>query len=249
MKGNRTKDRLARGKSVLGVIAPNTDPCVAEMVGVIGFDCYIMDAEHGAIDPGEALGILRACEAVGITPLVRVPNLDSGLIVQFLDAGVMGIVLPGIQGVNEVAELVEIVKYPPLGGRGLGPIRASNYFLDCTSQEEYMSYANEQTLLLPQIESIKAVDCLDVLVEVKGIDGFIIGPRDLALSMGVHSSQQDGVVDEVIQRVKRYVLDSGLVLGYPTSSGECSRALIEEGVSFLFTHLSSIVGLARDLFG
>ena len=116
--------------------------------------------------------------------MARIRSNDPKLILQYLDAGVMGIMMPGIRTADDLRALVSAVNYPPVGERGLGFVRAAGYLQGVFDQKEYIRFANEQILVLPQIETREGVDNLDELVTVPGIDGFVVGPRDLALSLG-----------------------------------------------------------------
>src|SRR5690348_12749059 len=123
---NAVKSKLKKGEPVYGMLTPVYDPLVVEVVGRLGFDLYMVDCEHGAGGPVEVEHLARACELVGMTPLARVRSIDPKLILQFLDAGVMGVMMPGIQNADDVQRLVEAVKYPPVGRRGIAPVRAND---------------------------------------------------------------------------------------------------------------------------
>ena len=176
MKQNIVKTRLKNNQPVLGILANSTDPTVAELCGFSGLDFYMIDGEHSPVTTAQVQEIVRACEVSGITPLARVRSNDAKLILQYLDVGVMGIMMPGIRTVNEVEALVQAVKYPPAGSRGFGFVRACDYLQGTMTQGEYVSFSNEQTLVLPMIEHKEAVDNLDDLLTVEGVDGFVIGP-------------------------------------------------------------------------
>jgi len=124
---NKTKAKLKQGLPVYGVISTSDDPQLAELFGVAGFDYYMLDAEHGLIDPAQAVNLIRACECVGLTPLIRIGPKDPKLVLQYLDAGMMGVMMPGLESAEEVKMLVDAVKYAPLGKRGMGISRASGY--------------------------------------------------------------------------------------------------------------------------
>src|SRR5450759_546711 len=106
------KDRLLSGEVVHGLLSPNIEPDLVETLGRLGFDLYILDTEHGTAGPIEATAVVRACEGAGLAPLVRPRGLDAKLILQFLDAGMTGVMLPGVRSEGDVRHLVEAVKYP-----------------------------------------------------------------------------------------------------------------------------------------
>jgi 4-hydroxy-2-oxoheptanedioate aldolase len=241
MRENQVKKKLRNGEPVFGVIAPNVDPIVAEVIGCLGFDFYMMDGEHGAIGAREAQEIVRACEATRITPLARVRSNDPKLILQFMDAGVMGLMMPGLMNAEEVRAFVRAVKYPPLGTRGLGPVRVADYMIGSMPQEEYVAFANEQTLVLPLFEEIRAFENLEEMVQVEGVDAFAIGPRDLAMSMGFYDGPAHAEVQEVVDQVFEIVLGAGLDVGTVAGTGEAAKALVERGARICINSVANLI--------
>src|SRR5438874_6122095 len=171
MKENALKTKLQNGETVFGLLTPIYDPAIVEIIGHLGFDCYFLDCEHGAGGPMQAEHFVRACETVGLTPVARVRSPDLKLLLQFMDTGMMGVMMPGVMDADDVKRLVEAVKYPPVGRRGIAPVRANDYLFGAMKQDEYVRFANEQVLVLPQIETLEAVENLDSLLKVEGIDG------------------------------------------------------------------------------
>ena len=197
MKQNIVKTRLTNAQPVLGIISNSTDPTVAELCGFSGLDFYMIDGEHSPVTSAQVQNIVRACEVSGITPLARVGSHDPKLILQYLDAGVMGLMMPGIKTADEADALVQAVMYPPMGARSLGPVRSNDYLLGSMSQSEYVQFANEQLLVMLQIDDKEAVENLDEMLIVGGIDGFVVSPRVLAMSMGYY----DGPGHDEIRRL------------------------------------------------
>ncbi|GAB3558378.1 HpcH/HpaI aldolase family protein [Spirosoma fluminis] len=243
MKQNIVKTRLINGQPVLGVLSNSTDPTVAELCGFSGLDFYMIDGEHSPVTTAQVQEIVRACEGSGITPLARVRSNDPKLILQFLDVGVMGIMMPGVKTADEAQSLVQAVKYPPLGKRGFGPVRAADYLLGTMNQGEYVQFANEQTLVLPQIEDQEAIDNLDELLAIEGVDGFVIGPRDLAMSMGYYDGPGHDEVKRTIAGVVDRIRKAGLIAGTTAATGEQAKALVDRGVLFC---LNSFAGLLKS---
>lgn len=237
---NRLKKRIREGKASYGVISPTTDPVVCEYLGYGGLDFYIIDGEHGAINAPEAVHMVRACEASGITPLARIRSNDEKLILQFLDAGVMGVMMPGTDTPDDCRRLVDAVKYPPLGRRGLGPVRAADYMAGRHAQAEYVAFANEQTLVLPMIETMACLSRLKEMVTVEGVDGFILGPRDLALSMGFLDGPAHPEVSSAIDRAMDIVVSAGKAFGTVAATADQARQLTDKGATLL---LNSVQGL------
>ncbi len=117
---NRAKLKLKAGQPAYGVISTSDDPQLAELFGLAGFDYYMLDAEHGLMDAAQVVNVIRACERVDMTPLVRIGSKDPKLVLQYMDAGMMGVMMPGLESVAEVKMLIDAVKYAPVGKRGMG---------------------------------------------------------------------------------------------------------------------------------
>ncbi len=240
MKENILKKRLIEKKASYGVISPTTDPTVCEYIGLCGMDFYIMDAEHGALSITEVANMIRACESVGITPLARINTLDEKMILQYFDAGCMGVMMPNTNTVEDCKKLVSFVKYFPQGKRGLGPVRSSDYMAGKLSQADYISFSNEQTLVFPMIETMECMQNLSEMVKVDGVDGFILGPRDLALSMGFVDGPNHDEVKKVISEAIEIVTKAGKVFGTVAATAEQAKDLADKGVTLL---LNSVQGL------
>ncbi|HYO48544.1 MAG TPA: aldolase/citrate lyase family protein [Chloroflexia bacterium] len=248
MRENLLKVKLKNGEPVFGLLSPNYDPSLAEVLGHLGFDCYMVDCEHGSGGPMEVEHMVRACETVGVTPLARVRSTDPKLLLQFMDTGLMGVMMPGIIDADDVKCLVEAVKYPPVGKRGIGPVRANDYLFGSMSQGEYVRFSNEQTLLLPQIETMDAVRNLDSLIKVEGIDGFIVGPRDLSMSMGFYDGPAHDEVSAVINDVFDVVIGAGLVVGTVAGTGEAARALVDRGARIVLGSVNNLLRVGAASF-
>lgn len=242
MRENTLKGRLKNGEAIYGLLSPNYDTSIVDMLGHLGFDFYMLDCEHGPAGPQQAELVIRACEGVGMIPLARIRSADPKLVLQFMDLGLMGVMMPSVTSADDVKMLVEAVKYPPLGRRGIAPVRANDYLLGAMPQEEYLRFANEQTLILPQIETMEAVTNLDSLVQVEGVDGFIVGPRDLSLSMGFTDGPAHPEVRAMVDTLFEGVRGAGLVVGTTAATGEDARSLVERGASIV---LASVQGLLR----
>src|SRR4051812_18239262 len=148
---NRTKQKLLDGGIVLGVFVGIPAPRLVELCGVAGYDYVVIDAEHGPIDFGAAEEMVRAADATGITPIVRVPDHLPKTILRYLDVGAQGIMAPGVNSVADANRIVEAVKYAPLGMRGLGPGRAAAYG-QRGPLTDYAKDANNHTLIIAQPE-------------------------------------------------------------------------------------------------
>ena len=248
MKRPSLRVRLEDGGPLFGLLSPDTDGALVETVGLLGFDLFILDTEHGTGGPREAEEFVRACELVGMAPLVRPRGLDPKLILQYLDAGMQGIMLPGVRSAEEVRELVRAVKYPPEGLRGIAPVRANRWLLAGESQAAWVARANAGTLVLPQIETVEALERLPEIVKVPGVDGLIIGPRDLSMAMGHSDGPGHPDVEEAIDRITREALGAGLLVGTVASTGERAKALVAKGHRIVLHSVGALLKTGAEAF-
>src|SRR5512133_1192953 len=155
---NRIKSKLKAGQPAYGVISTSDDPQLAELLGLAGFDYYMLDTEHGLLDVAQVVNVIRACERVNMTPLVRIGSKDPKLVLQYLDAGIMGVMMPGLETRDESKRLVDAVKYPPVVKRGMGLTRASGYIAVGNQAADYINFSNEQTMVIPQFEDAALIE-------------------------------------------------------------------------------------------
>ena len=242
------KDRLLAGEVVHGLLSPNVEPDLVETLGRLDFDLYLLDTEHGTAGPPEAAAVVRACERAGLAPLVRPRGLDAKLILQFLDAGMTGVMLPGVRSEDDVRHLVEAVKYPPDGLRGLAAMRANGFLLGKESQEDWILRANRETLVLPQIETREALERVEELAAVPGIDGFIVGPRDLALALGFPDGPNHPEVEAAIDRVVAVAKTHGLVVGTVAPSGARAKDLAARGLTILLHSVTALLKIGAEAY-
>jgi 4-hydroxy-2-oxoheptanedioate aldolase len=181
MTANRLKERLNAGKPCINGWLLLPSPFSAEVMAQTGWDSLTIDLQHGLHDYQSAVIAIQAMQAHPVTPLVRVPVNEPGIIGKLLDAGAWGVICPMVNTAADARALVQSCLYPPLGSRSYGPIRARAY----GGQEPYHSIANDQVLVLPQIETIEAVHNIEQILDVPGVSGIYIGPNDLGFSMGL----------------------------------------------------------------
>lgn len=248
IKENKTKAKLQRGEPVFGVISNSADAMLAELVGLCGYDYYMLDAEHGPVAPTQAADFVRACDGVGVTPLVRVGQKDAKLVLQYMDNGMLGVMMPGLERVAEIKMLVNAVKYPPLGKRGLGLVRAADYMLGGMEQAEYIQWANANTLVWPQFEDAKLLKTFPQMARVKGVDGFVIGPRDLSLSLGQWEGPAHPQVQKVIEEVLKIGKRAGVPIGLTAGTSEAARAELKRGALIILDAVPSLIRRGAQSF-
>jgi len=221
---NRTKLKLKAGQPAYGVLSTSDDPQLAELFGLAGFDYYMLDAEHGLMEAAQVVNVIRACERVNMTPMVRVGSRDPKLVLQYMDAGMMGVMMPGLESVSEVKMLIDAVKYAPIGKRGMGITRASGYVAVGQEAVCYINFTNEQTMVIPQFEDAALIDCFEEMISQPGVDAVVIGPRDLSLNMGFpdgpNHPEVQAMIDQVVAVCKRVNVAVGITAGSRADSSK-----------------------------
>jgi len=238
---NRTKTKLKVGQPVYGVISTSDDPQLAELFGLAGFDYYMLDAEHGLIDAAQAVNVIRACERANITPLVRVGPKDPKLVLQYLDAGMMGVMMPGLESVAEVKMLVDAVKYAPLGKRGMGISRASSYMAYGSEATRFIEFSNEQTMVIPQFEDPALTDRFEEMISQPHVDAVVIGPRDLSLNMGFPDGPDHPEVREMIDRVIAICKKANVHAGITAGTRADSAKQVARGATMILAASQTLV--------
>lgn len=234
MQSNRVKAKLRKGEVVIGSFVYVPSAKLTELVALAGFDFVVIDQEHGPITTETAEDMVRACELVGCTPIMRVPDLRPHAILHALDIGAMGVHVPNVSTAEDARQAASLCRYAPLGTRGLAGVRAANYGLR-ESLNEYCRTANEEVMLIAHIEDIEAIHNLDELLTVEGIDVYYLGPVDLSNSLqkpGILDAEVKGLVDEAIGKIAR----AGKVAGMITTDPAAARRYVDLGARYLATH-------------
>ncbi len=183
MTPNHVKQRLRAGKPVFGTLLNVGDPLVAEMMASVGFDWLLVDTEHGPIDVATMATMFATVTRYPVAPLARVHALSEENVKRVLDAGAWGVLAPNVRTREEAELLVAACKYPPAGVRSLGAGRFSLSFK--TDPATYFSRANDEILVIVQIEHHEAVKNIDAILSVPGVDAFYVGPNDFCASLGL----------------------------------------------------------------
>ncbi len=181
----------------------------AEAMARAGFDYVCVDTQHGNIDYQMAVEMIRAIDHGGCCPLVRVPWNEPGIIGKMLDGGAHGVIIPMVNSVSEAVAAVQACRYAPLGSRSSGPTVVRH------RHDDYHAWANDNVACIPMIETRQAVDSIDEILAVEGIDAVYIGPADLSLTLGLPPANNDGTpaFDEAYARVVEACDRAGVVAG------------------------------------
>jgi len=251
LRKNTLKEIWARGDAVVNGWCSIPSSFSAEIMAHQGFDSITIDTQHGLVGYQMATTMLQAISTTPVIPLTRVPWNDPGLLMKMLDAGSYGVICPMINTPQDAEALVGACKYPPRGYRSFGPIRAKYYGGGTThGGGVYHQFADEETLVIPQIETKEAIQHLDAILEVPGISAIYIGPSDLSMAHGKEprKGKNDPEVIEARQHILETAKKHGIPAGIHTNSTEVALAMIEEG--FQLTSLQSddrfLMSKARD---
>lgn len=190
--------RWHNGEVTLGAWCMIPDALTAEILAKCGYDWVLVDMQHGCMDYETAVGMIRAIDLAGITPLVRVTSNDSGMIGRLLDAGAMGVVVPMINTVEDAKRVVDACLYPPKGRRSLGPIRVG-----VRDGMGYFPTANDRIAVIPMIETADALAAVEEIAHVPGVSALFMGPFDLSLALGLPPGDNDGekIFDDAVKKI------------------------------------------------
>ncbi len=242
---NKVKDIWKAGKPVINGWLSMPNAFSAEMYSRCGFDSVTVDMQHGVQDYLSCVGCFQGIAPSGATPMVRVPWNEPGIVGKVLDAGAYGVICPMINTPDEARAFVRYAKYPSAGARSNGPIRAGSY----GEAGAYQKTANDDIILFPMIETKQAVENLDAILDVPGIDAVYVGPSDLAFSYGL-TPQLDSEVPEILKIYDRLIEATkkrGIAAGIHCGQSAYAKKMIDRGFKLvtLVNDLGAMVGAAK----
>ncbi len=231
MRSNRVRQKLVDGQAAIGSVMGLGSPGVAELLGHAGFDFLVIETEHNALDSAEIEHMLRAVNCTEAVPLVRIPSSNAVFIQRALDMGAQGIVVPSVKTVAEAQAIVRATRFPPEGARSWGPLRASRYTFD---NEDYLKRANDNILVVLILETREAVEDMEAIGAVPGIDVLYMGPWDLCLSLGLDPLEMPHAeLEDVASRMLATSKAGGVAVGTGASTPDQLAARREQGFTFL----------------
>lgn len=225
-------EALVAGEPVVGNWISLAHPAIAETSADLGFDFVVIDTEHTSIASDELEAMIRATDAGdgGTAPVVRIPDHDAGKIKRVLDMGAAGLMVPMVESAADAEDVVEAVRYPPEGRRGAAPARASGYG---RSFEEYFESANDQIVTIVQIETARAVENIEEILAVDGVDAIQIGQGDLSASLGVFGEWESDGFRDALDRVVGAADAAGVPVGMLALDAEGIDRWLDAGVDFM----------------
>ena len=212
MNKNLMKEKLNSGQNVIGLFQNVINPNITEIMGLLGFDFVIVDGEHTTFNPNLAEEHFRAAELRAISSVTRIGQNDQQVIQKFLDAGSQGVLMPLINNKTDAKSVVDSVKYPPVGKRGLASGRGSAYGIP-QSVKEHVDSSNKETLVAIQIETTEAMENVDAISSIDEVDVLFFGPSDISSSFGIHGQINDPKVRDTISDLSKIAIGNGKACG------------------------------------
>lgn len=208
---NRIKEKISQDIIPIGTHAHIGEPIVTDILCNCGFDFIWIDSEHASVDKRDVNIQVITVRGEGLAPFIRVPWNDPVLVKPLLEMGPAGIVFPFIKTVEEAKQAVASCKYPPLGVRGFGPMKANNY--STMNNEQYLEMSKKEPWVILQIEHIDGVDNLKKIIKVEGVDSIVVGTNDLSGSIGFLTQTRNPEVLKQLDRIANTCNEAGFPFG------------------------------------
>ena len=241
LEQNRFVHGLNAGEKQVGIWISLASNFAAEVVAHAGFDWALIDMEHSPNDYFSTLGQLQAFAATDTTAIVRVEWNDAVAVKRLLDLGAKGLLFPMIQSVEEAQHAVAATRYPPKGIRGVsGATRATKF----GRVSDYTARVEDETAVLVQLESRKAIESATEIAAVEGVSGVFFGPADIAADIGKLGQPMDSAVWDLIMPTAKALIANGVPVGTLVSDTDFGINLLNEGFSFVACGLDTVL-LAR----
>jgi 2-keto-3-deoxy-L-rhamnonate aldolase RhmA len=230
------RTRLRNGEKLLGTMVTLPTASTAEILADVGFDWLFVDGEHGPLETREVLGILQAVSHKTAC-IVRVPVAEEAPIKKMLDLGAAGVIAPQVNTAQQAADVVKFSRYAPLGSRGVGLARAHGYGM---SFAEYVETANGTVSVIVQAEHAQAVENIESIVQVEGIDAVLLGPYDLAASLGKMGQVDDPVVTDAIEHITKTCQAANIPLGMFGVTSAAVTPYIDRGYTLIVAGVDTL---------
>ncbi|HEX2582378.1 MAG TPA: aldolase/citrate lyase family protein [Dongiaceae bacterium] len=228
------RQRLENGERLLGAWLNSGSMKCAEAMALAGYDCLLIDQEHGAIDYAQLYSVLMAIERYRVLPMVRVPALDGDPIKRLLDLGIDTLMFPGVRSAGEAAAMVQACLYPPRGSRGLaaGSARATQYG---KSTQEYLRDFESHLMVIMQIETAEALQQVDEIAALEHIQALFIGPNDLSAALGHFGNVDHPDMHAAYAKIEETARRHQKVMGTIPTPSRSARHLFEHGYQLVLS--------------
>ena len=231
MRDNFVRQKILKGEPTIGCFLGLGSPNVAELMAHAGYDWLVIEMEHNGLDSAEVQQMLMAMNGTDAIPIVRLPSMNPIFIQRAIDMGAMGVVVPMVRTAAEARAVVSATRYPPTGTRAFGPLRASHYTYD---NKDYFTRANDHILVVFILETKEALDNLEEIASVPGVDVLFIGPADLSIALGKDplgppSSELNAAIDHALKVGRK----TGVSIGSGSPKAEGLKELCDQGFTWI----------------
>ena len=231
MNKEQLKEHLAEGKLTYGMMLSELYvPNITRMIANCGYDFLLVDCEHGYFDMTQVANLIAVADGAGLSILVRVTQPSRTMITKYLDMGAKGILLSDVQNAREAKQLAQLCLYAPNGNRGISTFRAHTGYQNGDTKE-IMRKANENMIVICQIESPEAVVDIDNIVAIEGIDGVLVGPNDLTQHMGIFEQFDHPAVEDALVKIRIAANAAGKWSGVITGNKKLIRRCKDIGMT------------------
>lgn len=247
MRKNLVKAKIRAGQPSFGIGgSPFLSPDLVEFFGYVGFEWLFIDLEHYPVDLETLANITRASELAGIVPFARIPKThDQELILRYLETGMMGIITSFSNCREDIEFAVRAVKYPPLGTRSAGLMRAARWGLGQPAPEYYEA-TNRETMVIALVEEKAGIENLDEILSVEGLDVACIAPADLSLTLGYPDQLDHPEVAELLKHGREKILASDKALMITVQDGDAARRWVEAGALMVRVKAQGLLASAAE---
>ncbi len=241
---NPLRKKFLEHQLSIGTFTQLSSPTAVECLGRTGLDYVLLDTEHCPVDIDFLTAAITAADAAGIVPLVRINDISRSKVLQPLDYGAQGLIVPAVETVEQVRQLVEYAKFPPLGNRGYCPTRDGGWGYDQISRQgvdAYFANANRETLLIPQCETVGCLEHIEEIAAMDGVDGIFVGPFDLSIALGHPLEFDCPEMKSAMQRIRTACRRSGKMSFIFCGDAAMAKAKAAEGFDSVTTGLDALM--------
>jgi 2-dehydro-3-deoxyglucarate aldolase/4-hydroxy-2-oxoheptanedioate aldolase len=233
MRVNKVKQALKEGKLQLGCSVSNIrSPEITRILAAAGLDWTYLDSEHGGFDLETLQDMARAANDNGLCPIIRVAELQYALVARALDCGAQGVLFPRMESPEVLAQAISWTKFPPLGVRGFG-LQPTHLNYEMRTMPEIIAHMNEHVMVVLQIETVTAMNRVDELLSVPGVDAVMIGPADLSISLGVPGQFEHPTMIAAIEKIRDACLRHGVAPGIHVRFAKLAKYWRDNGLTFV----------------
>jgi len=240
---NLLKEKMQKGEKAVGTFFELGSDTAVECLRHTGLDFFIIDTEHGPFDIESSMGFIRTAELGNVAPLARIREISRPAVLKMLDIGAKGIIVPCVDSLEQVKSLVEWAKYYPVGKRGFFTARPAGYGYDSFARniDEYFRICNEETLLIPQCETVGCLESIEEIVNTEGVDGIFIGPYDLSIGIGKPAQFDSPEFTGAVARVLKACKAAGKFSFIYTGSNTMAKQYLSQGFDAVAASMDATV--------